>query len=568
MSGHADIAKPANRSLRAFWVILALAVLSVAVLPLDLTAVSSAEGLQDAFARLSEYLSAFASPDLSGAMLSRCAELAIDTVAVALLGTAIGLVLAYPLALGACRAVVMADRPQRGISRALARVALEVHRFALDALRGVPDFVWAVLLANITGVSPVTGLLAIAISVAGIFGKVLSEQWDNVSAERYQAVRSTGATRLATFFYGLQPLGSRTMLSFVLMRTECAVRNASVIGVVGGGGLGAGLWDEYTDGNWRGVATMLLALLAVTATADLAANFVRRRLRIDPNHPRAARVLDRRAATGRRVQVLIAIAMVLAACVVWLGEPLLRALRELARIEWQFVEPYTLGLFQPDLSPDTIWSVVRASAVPIAIGVLATLGGGVLAALLVYPASVAFQLDSARFTGERVSAVSRALRMTSLVLARGVALLLRGVPEVAWLVVLAVFFRQGVTPCVLAVLLHTAGVLHRVFAESVDDVRYQSLQRVGASRSRTFIYGALPRVWSTWRTYSFFQFEVNMRIGVALGMVGAGGLGHLFRSNLDFREHGRAAAFLWGMILLTVAVDRLSRWLQLQRNRC
>ena len=59
-----------------------------------------------------------------------------------------------------------------------------------------------------------------------------------------------------------------------------------------------------------------------------------------------------------------------------------------------------------------------------------------------------------------------------------------------------------------------------------------------------------------------------MRVGVALGVVGAGGLGLYFRNNLAFREHGNAAAFLWGMVFLTIAVDRLSRRLQIKRNRC
>lgn len=547
---------------------MALAVLSVWVLPIDLVAVSSWSELGAAFGRLSEYLGAFGSPDLSAAMLTRCATLAADTVAVALLGTAIGLVLAYPLAIAASRAVMLADRPRVGPSRVIAYALMELHRFVLDAMRGVPDFVWALLLANITGVSPITGLLAIAISVAGIFGKVLSEQWDNVPVERYVAMRSTGAGRIATFLYGLQPIGSRTTMSFVLMRTECAVRNASVIGVVGGGGLGAGLWDEYTDGNWRGVATVLLTLLAVTATADLAANFVRRRLRIDPNHPRVSKSLHRHAASRRRLQVVAAIFVVLMGCAVWLLEPLQAAMRELHRIEWQFVGPYTLGLFQPDLSLETWWSVLCASAVPLAIGFLATIVGGLLAVLLVYPASIAFQFDSARFTGECVPWVTRFVRATLFGLARATALVLRGIPEVAWLVMLAVFFRQGVTPCIFAVSLHTAGVLHRVFTESIDDLRYQSFERVRGSRLMTFLYGALPRAWPNWRTYAFFQFEVNMRIGVTLGIVGAGGLGFLFKSNLDSREHARAAAFLWGMILLTVVVDRLSRWLQLRRLRC
>ena len=542
--------------------------LSLWVLPIDLSSVTSFDGFLSACDRFAEFTSAFTSPDFTAGMLQRCALLAIETVAVALLGIAIGLALAYPLAIAACRAVVIAVGPLPWWKRWIARFVLESARFVLDVLRGVPDFVWAVLLLNITGVNPVTGLLAIALSVAGIFGKVLSEYWDSIDGGRYVALRSTGASSLQVFLYGLQPLGVRTTLSFVLMRTECAIRNASVIGVVAGGGLGAGLWDEYIDRNWSGVATVLLTLLLVTASADLLANLVRRRLREDTNQPSTPRLLARGRAARRRLQVFAGIAVVLLGSLFWLREPLTTTWQEVGVIDWAYVEQYTVGLFVPSWSMDTWWQVVCGAAVPIAIGILATIGGGLLASMLVYPASISMQLASERFTGERVILLSRVVRMTSVVLARSVALVMRGIPEVAWLVMLAVFFRSGVTPCIVAVALHTAGVLHRVFTESVDDVNYRQLERVGAGRSRTFLYGALPRVWATWRTYGFFQFEVNMRIGIALGIVGVGGLGLSFRNHLEFRQHEEAAAFLWGMILLTIAVDRLSRWLQLSRNRC
>ena len=256
-------------------------------LPWNLTALSSLDELAAAWGRLRGYVAAFGAPDLSPAMLRRCLDLALETVAVAILGTVLGLLLGYPIALLASRCVVLGDELATGLRGALRRVLLELARFALDVLRGVPDFVWALLIVPFTGINATTGLLAIAVSVAGIYGKVLSEQWDNVDPRRYEALRSTGASRLAVFCYGVQPLAARAMQSFVLMRFECAVRNASVIGVVGGGGLGSALWNEYTDSHWPRVATVLLTLLAVTAATDLGANLVRRQLRVDPNHPRA-----------------------------------------------------------------------------------------------------------------------------------------------------------------------------------------------------------------------------------------------------------------------------------------
>lgn len=569
-----------------WWVLAGLVLASALALDWNLAPFASWAAFAAAVERLGSYLAAFSSPDLSPSMLRTCGLLAAETVAMAVLGVAIGLVLAYPLALGASRCLVHGGEPARRPMRWLQFGGLEGCRLLLDVLRGVPDIAWAIVLANLTGVNAMTGVLAIAISVAGIFGKVLSEQWDNVDPARYQALRTTGASRGAVFLYGVQPLAARTTLSFLLMRTECAVRNASVIGVVGGGGLGAQLWDEYTDGSWSRVATVLLALLLVTATTDLLANLIRQRLRVDPNHPRASIAVDRAAQRRRRWQVAAVLLALVAGAATLLGAQFAEVVRELQRIDWEFAGPYTAGLFVPDLSlgrnaaaaatggdPAAIdagaalsWTlgvVARNAIVPLAIGVLATVLGGLAAAAAVFPASVSFQLDAHRFVGEHLPRRRRLLRWAITVAARAIALVCRAIPEIAWVVMLSVFFQLGVTPCVLAVAIHSFGVLHRVFTESIDNIAYQRLERLGgAGRAQAFLYGALPRAWPDWRTYLFFQFEVNMRIGVALGVVGAGGLGHAFKFNLDWRQHGAAAAFLWAMILLTVAVDRASRWLQ------
>ncbi len=560
---------PPRRPLVYAAVGLVLATLAVLALPWNVEVFASTDALHAAWRRAARYLTAFAHPDLSPAMLARGGRLALDTVAVALLGTALGLLLALPLALGSSRAAVLGADPPRGWSGRWRRLLPAGCRLLLDVLRGVPDFAWAILIANFTGTKAITGVLALAISIAGILGKVLGEQWDNLDPQRYAALQSTGATRLQVYAYGMQPLAARAMLSFVLMRTECAVRNASVIGVVGGGGLGSGLWDEYTDGNWSAVATILLFMLLVTAVADLAANWFRYQLRVDPNHPHARRAPSVGASIRRRAVGTAAVVALLGASALWLAEPLRRVGEELSRIEWEFIADYTGSLLSPDLSLEALGSAAIQAKVPLALGLLSTLLAVAAAAALAFPASVAFQLDAARFTGERLPAARRAGRWLLLLGSRAAGLLLRGVPEVAWVVLLSVFFKTGVLPCTLAVAAHSAGVLLRVFAETLDNVPYRRLEQVaGTCRPQIFLYGALPEAWRDWRTYAFFQFEVNVRIGVVLGMVGAGGLGDKFQSNLLWRDNHRAGTYLLAMVLITVAIDRLSRRLLLQRPKC
>jgi len=546
-----------------------LVLVACAVLPWNLEVFSSGAAFSEAVERMGRHLGSFTSPALGEPMLARCARLAVETLAVALLGTGLGLLLAYPLAMGACRSLVVGEDPSRGLHRVALTAVAEGFRLLLDVLRGVPDFAWALLVANVLGPNAVTGVVAVGISISGIFGKVLSEQWDNVDPARWSALRSTGASRLEIFLYGIQPLSARQMLSFVLMRTECAVRNASVIGVVGGGGLGAGLWDEYTDGSWDRVATVLLTMLAVTAAADIAANLLRNQLRVDPNHPRRARNESVRTTTLRRTLGLGVATTLLAGSIWALWEPLEIVWGELATTEWSFAARYAKAMFTPDLGLDLLASAATASVVPLAIGLVATVAATLLAACLALPASRAFQLDAHRFTGERAGPCTRLVRWSMVVTARGLALVMRGVPEVAWVVVLSVFFRQGVTPCVLAVALHSAGVLQRVFTETVDNLSYRGLERIGgACRPGIYLYGALPAALPDWRTYAFFQFEVNVRIGVVLGWVGAGGLGDKFDSNLKWVQLPQAATYLWAMVALTVVIDRTARRLQLQRRRC
>ncbi|HEU4420770.1 MAG TPA: ABC transporter permease subunit [Planctomycetota bacterium] len=536
----------------------------------DLSAVESWDAVGRSWARFVQFLAAFGAPDVSAEALADAGRMLLETLAVALLGVGLGLLLGYPLAIGACRAIVLGDDSHRTASRWLRRLVLEACRLLLDVLRGVPDFAWALVLANFWGIGTPTGVLAIGVSVAGILGKVLSEQWDNQDPQRYAFLRSTGASPLQVFLYGVQPLSARAMTSFVLMRTECAIRNASVIGVIAGSGLGIGLWDAFRDLRYDYVVTLLLAMLVLTATADVSANFLRHQLRVDPNHPRAQR---RQSVQGSVVRRGLGVAACIAALAVllWQQWPAFAQLgEELARLEGEFAWGYARKLLlTPDLS--ALGVALEESFVPLAVALLTTLGATLLAAALAYPASVAFQLHAGKFTGEDPSLARRAVRLASVVAARGLALVFRAVPEVAWLLILGAFFRQGLLAGVLAVTLHSTGVLLRVFVETVDNTPYRRLEQVaGACRPHIFLYGALPTAWDDWRTYAFFQFEVNMRMGIVLGMVGAGGLGEAFDGNLryGFDRIPRACMFLWAMVALTVLVDRTSRWLQMRRLRC
>lgn len=552
------------RSPRVSWLWLALLgaiALSFVALPWDLSHLATTEGWQSAWTRLLSFLQGFAAPDLSARTLGLAAELAAETLAIAVLGVGLGLVLAYPLAVLASAAVLdEGDARRRGLGRGLGhglRVAIrEVARFVLDALRGVPDFAWALVLLTIFGPNAITAVLAIAVHVAGILGKIFSELWDGVPRANGEMLRSTGAGRLHVLLYSTQPLAGRGMLSFLLMRFECAVRNASVIGAVCGGGLGAAILQELSYDNKDRAVTLLGAALVVTMSADILSNLLRRLLR---------RERTSSLAQARRGRLLAgcAIAAVIGLSLYRIRQPILRLGEELGRLDLRYLREHFGQLLVPDFGLATLGEALHGLIVPIALGVLATLLACALAAAMAWWGSASFQLHSQRFAPEHRPLLLRAWRTVLVTVTRALAVVLRGVPEVAWVWIFALFFLTGIEAALFALVLHSTGLLARVFTETVDNVAYQRLEHVNApSRLTTFLYGAFPLSRTDWRTYALFQFESNVRTGVVLGIVGAPGIGHLFRASLAHGAMGRAATFLLAIVLLTVGIDRLSRRIQ------
>ncbi len=570
--------------------VLLLAVFAVSALDWDLHALADGEARSAAWDRFARFLGSFGAPNLAPDYLATAGHLALQTLSVAVLGTLLGALGGYLLALGASRAVLVGGRPAGGgvawLRYLLRRGLCELLRLLLDVMRGVPDFAWAIVILALPGPGPVTGILALAVSVGGILGKIYSELWDNVPTGRYEAIRTTGAGRLVVFAYGIQPLAARSMLSFSLMRFECAVRNASVIGVVGGGGIGAQMFDEFNYGNFDNVVTLLLVMLVLTAGVDLFANFVRYRLRAAPAGEGAPSPL--RGPLLRRLGGVGAGLALVVFCCLYLGgifggrsaerPPFQTALVELERVEWGLLGRDFARLLTPDLrwtqplangetKPGALQEALVGARVPLALGLLGTLLGTLIAALLAYPSAIAFHPRAPAYTGARLGPLRRALRWLTVLIARGLALGMRAIPEVAWLWIFATFFTLGVAPAICAMTLHTAGVLARVFTETVDDIPYRAYERdYLGSRPRLFLYGALPRSFRTWMSYAFFQFESNVRAGVTLGIIGVGGLGDSFDWSFKYWSLERASTFLLAMVLLTTIIDRVSRALRLERG--
>jgi len=171
-----------------------------------------------AFGRMGAWLLAFASPELDHAFLQHCWALTLQTLSAALLATFLAIIAALVLAMGSSKAVSVGHDKQGVLGRWASRFTCSLSRLIQDVLRGVPDFVWAVILVALIGLGPLTGALALALSMTGILAKVYSELWDSVAPKRYEQVRILGSGRLGILAYGIMPLAARSVQSFTLVQ--------------------------------------------------------------------------------------------------------------------------------------------------------------------------------------------------------------------------------------------------------------------------------------------------------------------------------------------------------------
>ncbi|RQO63552.1 ABC transporter permease [Paucibacter sp. KBW04] len=222
------------------------------------------------------FVGAFFPPAHSAEFLTMLAREAWRTVAMATAGLALGLVLAVPLALAATR--VLSVSALSGRMGRLASAGRALVRGLLVILRSVPELVWALIFVRVVGLGPTAGVLAIALSYAGMLGKVYAEVLESGDAVPAQALLRQGAGRLQVFFYALLPQNAAELSSYTVYRWECAIRSSVVLGMVGAGGLGQQLDSAMKMFNGGEVSAILIVFVLLVALADGLGVLLRRSL--------------------------------------------------------------------------------------------------------------------------------------------------------------------------------------------------------------------------------------------------------------------------------------------------
>lgn len=181
----------------------------------------------------------------------------VDTIHIATLGTIIGVVIATPLAFLAAQNTT----PSRRLIRPVALMLLV-------ASRSVNSLIWALLLIVILGPGVLAGIIAIALRSVGFCGKLLYEAIEEIDAGTVDAVRSTGASGWQVLVYGVAPQIAPAFAGISVYRWDINIREATILGLVGAGGIGMALTASIDNLAWGQVSVIFFVILGTVVISE------------------------------------------------------------------------------------------------------------------------------------------------------------------------------------------------------------------------------------------------------------------------------------------------------------
>lgn len=452
----------------------------------------------DPWADLSRLLAGLVRPDFAAVAPASIAY----TVAFAVLGVGLGAGAGFLLAVPFARSRLV--------------------RLSCACLRAVHELFWALLLMQVFGLSATTGLLAIALPYAGICAKVYAEIIEEADLSALR-VLPPGTGAVSAFLYARLPDVAADLRHYTLYRFECGLRSTLVLGFIGLPTMGFHLESAFRQGRYGEAAALLLVFYALIGT---------RRLWVRP--------------LTLPVLVLASL-LVLPATVgstdVWAG---------LVRFLTQTIVPGPLrgGSLVDPLTWAHLWSWFR----PILVGQIlpGTLQTLVLAQVALVATALGalalFPLTARRFAGPLGRPLGRALLVV-----------VRSTPEYMLAYLLLQLLGPSMLPAILALAIHNAGIVGYLMGRHADGLAY----RLDAPKGLDlYAYETLPRLYGQFLAYCLYRWELILREGAILGLLGVATLGFYVDGAISELRIDVAVVLILATILVTLGVEAVSRSLR------
>jgi phosphonate transport system permease protein len=511
------------------------------------------------------------------------AYLALVTLCMAILGTALAVVLSIPVALMAARNTTL-HPAVRWVARAVIVVC-----------RSIPDLIFAIIFVESIGIGVLPGVLALAFHSVGMLGKLYAEQIEQVPPGPPEAIKSTGATRWQAMMTGVVPQVMPSFSSIALYRLDINLRSSVILGYVGAGGIGFLLNTYMGELQFRAAIGIVLVMFVMIVAMEVTAAVIRRSLigmegipvkgsgasrqspaaggfairsalldrmvarvsplragalqeKVAPGHvgaPAKAEVPNIRPPwTRARIQrwsfVAGALALVAASFIVTKTSPW-QALTSLRQI-WDTVVLY----FPPDFTTARS-SLLGGTMTSFEIAVVATCTGYVVA----IPVGL---LAARNVSGRWVARIARL-----------VLLVIRAVPDLILAIVFVVAVGLGPVAGAMALFVGTVGFVAKLVADGLEEVSPMPREAVfsmGATKGQevaaSVVHASTPMLVGN----AFYVLDINFRSAIILGIVGAGGLGFLLQQSVQVLAYRTTGAIIVCFFVVVLLIEVVTNWVR------
>jgi phosphonate transport system permease protein len=189
----------------------------------------------------------------------------VESVAMAIVATIIGVILSTPIAVIAAENLV--PRPVYVVGRAIVSVSRALHELVLGIIAVIA-----------VGFGPLAGVIALVFATPGFFSKLLAEDLEDIDAGQVDAIRATGANQLQVLLYGVAPQVLPRFIGLAIYRWDINIRASAIIGIVGAGGIGQTLLNSFDQYDYAFSSAIILSIVAVVLLGEIASAWWRRRV--------------------------------------------------------------------------------------------------------------------------------------------------------------------------------------------------------------------------------------------------------------------------------------------------
>jgi phosphonate transport system permease protein len=230
------------------------------------------------------FLTGLFPPDLSLPFLRLLIVPTLETIQIAIMGTALAIMVGFPLGLLATdrlwfAGIIFGMSGDGSGWRYIARRSVYLTaRMLLNLCRSIPDVVWALMFVRVVGLGPFPGVLAIGVSYGGMLGKIYAEILESSAEGPVEALHASGTGKSALLLYGFLPQVFAPLVSYSLYRWECAIRSAAILGLVGAGGLGQQIELSMRMFQYHETSTILIIVFVLVTAVDQLSSVIRKAL--------------------------------------------------------------------------------------------------------------------------------------------------------------------------------------------------------------------------------------------------------------------------------------------------